>query len=255
MTDIDLSLKTRKVLGMPKLTRHAVLLTLGITLSCVVASGSVTMLWYELNGGISRLDTLIVSTMIPFTLGPICTLIGVRGRQKIQEMALENERLANTDALTGLANRRAFFTQIATPPRDQDGGAETVAFILCDIDSFKSFNDLHGHDVGDHVLKHVAHLIQSSLPSNAAIARLGGEEFVVRVADADRLDLDSLAATLIAKVAETPLRYENKRFKVTMSVGLHITTADADPDRALRHADRAMYSAKANGRNQFVRAA
>lgn len=240
---------------MPKLTRHTVLRTLCITIPCVLASAMITMLWFELNGGISRLDALIVSTLIPLISAPVCTLIGVRARQKIQEMAGENERLANTDVLTGLANRRAFFTQIAKPHLGPVTETDTVAFILCDIDSFKAFNDQHGHETGDHVLKHVAGLIQSTLPSNAGVARLGGEEFVVYVKQADRMDIDGLAAKLISTVAATPLKHDGQYHAVTMSVGLHVTTSDADPDRALRNADRAMYSAKANGRNQFVRAA
>lgn len=240
---------------MPKLTRYAILLSLGITGFSVLVSVSITLLWFGVDSDVSRSDVLFVATLIPLICGPVCTLYGVRGRQRIQELASENERLANTDMLTGLANRRAFFTQIAKP--DPRAGASTgkVAYILCDIDSFKTFNDRHGHEAGDEALKHVANVLKSALPENAYLARLGGEEFVVYVSKAHQLDVDALAARLISTVADTPLAYDGKEFNVTMSVGLHVTTTDADPDHALRNADRAMYAAKANGRNQFVRAA
>ena len=240
---------------MPKLTRYAVLLSLAVTVFSVFVSVAFTSLWFELDTDVTRTDVLTVATVIPLFCGPICTLYGVRGRQRIQELASENERLAYTDMLTGLPNRRAFFTQIATPVMTAPGALQSVAFIVCDIDNFKAFNDEYGHNVGDQVLVHIANLIKTALPESATVARLGGEEFVVFCSDTAAVDVDAVAANLVETVAATPLSFEGHLFNVTMSVGVSVSMASGDPARAIRDADRAMYEAKSKGRNQFVRAA
>lgn len=178
---------------------------------------------------------------------------------KLLKKNLEHARkAAEQDHLTGLPNRRAFegtLREAAVRARDK-GKSLSVAF--CDIDHFKQINDVHGHDVGDRILKFVGKLLADISNDTCHVARHGGEEFVMlfegqstaaacEIVDAARIDLSS--RTLINK--NTGERLET----VSFSAGIADVTAYDDAREALRAADAAMYDAKADGRNRVYIAA
>jgi diguanylate cyclase (GGDEF)-like protein len=180
----------------------------------------------------------------------------MKSREKIEQLARENERLANTDALTGLANRRAFFHHLATQFEERVAAEHPVTFIICDVDNFKLFNDSFGHATGDAVLSHVAVVIEQVLPRRAFTARIGGEEFAIRYdSRCEDSDPDDVAQRLVKAVADTPLILNGAEHRITLSVGAFVGSNHTSPEQALSSADQAMYAAKSNGRNQFVRAA
>ena len=154
---------------------------------------------------------------------------------------------APIDALTGLANRRGVFEEI-----NGRRPGEIAALAICDIDRFKAINDRYGHPVGDRVLKAVAGSINESC-SPHLVARRGGEEFVVlfeglTVARANAV-LDQALSALAARtfrVRET----DDALGAITFSAGL-VPMAGVTFDDAIRHADRALYDAKSNGRNRI----
>ena len=238
------------------LSRKAVTWVVGVTVFSVLISAGITFLWYELDSNVTRFDVLAVAITIPMICAPISTYLGMKSREKIERLAQENERIANTDALTSLANRRAFFHHISLCYENRSSSTHPVAFIICDVDNFKVFNDQYGHATGDAVLIHVAKLIQSTLPERAFLARIGGEEFAIRcdcrVEDAN---LDQIASSLVKTVSETPFLLGDSTHTVTISVGVFIGTNHSPPETALSFADKAMYEAKSKGRNQFFRAA
>jgi diguanylate cyclase (GGDEF)-like protein len=167
---------------------------------------------------------------------------------------LAHKRTSMTDALTGLANRRAFMEfaeqQLNAPVR----GA--AAFLVFDLDFFKAINDSHGHAMGDRVLRLFAQTVSAGLPRGSIVGRLGGEEFaaIVRapelraiLAAAERVRESFAAAARI--VDEIPVG-------ATVSIGLaHADARPADIEVLYERADRALYQAKALGRNRVVVAA
>ena len=238
------------------LTKRSMIWIVAVTLFSTVVSAGITQLWYVIDSDVTRMDVLAVAIVIPMICAPICTYFGMKSRQKIIQLAKENERIANTDALTGLANRRAFFNHIKTAHAPDSHASHAVTYLVCDVDNFKHFNDRHGHAAGDDVLVHVARLIQDVMPDRAFIARIGGEEFAIRLdCRTDDCDANWLADRLVDGVASQPLIREGALLNVTLSVGVYIATHEDAPERALSAADKAMYEAKSNGRNQFVLAA
>ena len=228
----------------------------GITLLSVCLSAGLTSLWYEIDANVTRQDILLVAILIPMICAPLCTYIGMKSRLKMEALALENARIANTDALTGLSNRRAFFDEIQTLSQTSQETPGPVTYFVCDIDHFKHFNDQHGHATGDAVLSHVARLIRGALPQRALIARIGGEEFAIRLNHRKgQSDANVFADRLIYRVASEPLILDGHCHTVTLSVGVFVGDQYTPAVQALKAADQAMYAAKANGRNRYVRAA
>ena len=166
--------------------------------------------------------------------------------------------LAETDPLTGCLNRRALTsaTELLQVKANADG--QSVAFAMVDLDNFKRINDLSGHVAGDNVLTEVATRIQSQLPKNALLARIGGDEFafVVPFDGARPKQIDELAAAIFETCNES-LNIRNGSTGISMSIGI-ATDCDRDendqaPDvHTLMHrADIAMYQAKKRGKNRY----
>ena len=156
-------------------------------------------------------------------------------------------RLAFFDALTGLPNRALLHDrlqhQIAASRRD----GEPIALLFLDLDRFKEINDTQGHDVGDEVLKQVALRFQSVMRPEATIARMGGDEFVVLAPRADAAAAECIAERLSGTLAQ-PIEVRGQAFVLGVSIGMVRHPEDgATPERLLRHADIAMYRAKAAG--------
>ncbi len=180
-----------------------------------------------------------------------------REREKIglrlEASLREQERIANTDELTGLRNRRYADRQLERRARagSLDTELETGVLIL-DLDHFKDVNDAHGHPVGDEVLRCAAgRLTRTSRPGDV-VARYGGEEFLVVLHDVERTTLASAAERLRECIAEQPFDVgEEHPLIVTASVGGASMPADAATlTDLLRIADRALYTAKSMGRNR-----
>ncbi len=158
------------------------------------------------------------------------------------------------DPLTGLFNRRymeeTLERELARAARRHD----TVAVGICDLDRFKDFNDIFGHDAGDLLLREVAVILKANVRQADVVCRLGGEEFVIILpgagVDVARERLDQVRQ----QVQSLSLTHRNRKLgKITISVGLAGFPQDgSSADDALRAADRALYRAKAEGRNQVV---
>jgi diguanylate cyclase (GGDEF)-like protein len=157
-------------------------------------------------------------------------------------------KLASTDPLTGLLNRRALFGSAAEACRAADAG-RTLSAIIFDIDHFKRVNDLHGHELGDTVLMGV-----SALTKGAAtiVGRLGGEEFCLL----EHCELDEaveIAEGLRRSIAELRFPHQDG-FAITCSFGVSEWENGDTIDRLLRRADVALYDAKKTGRDRVVAA-
>ena len=159
--------------------------------------------------------------------------------------------LTQRDPLTGLYNRRAFDQELARQQRQGAGRQTGLALLLADLDHFKRVNDTHGHVVGDQMLQHVARLLRAGARSTDTVARLGGEEFAIVMADTGPEAAALAAERLRALLAATPLEIDGASVPITVSIGLavgHLREGGATP--LLRRADAALYRAKAGGRDQ-----
>ncbi|MGY6499868.1 MAG: diguanylate cyclase domain-containing protein [Acidimicrobiales bacterium] len=161
------------------------------------------------------------------------------------------ERQANTDELTGLANRSAFFARLEElrirPPLGH------VGILYCDLDEFKPVNDQHGHTLGDRVLSIAAHRLTSQVRSGDLVARLGGDEFAIVCTGADADDIANLANRLVVSFRQ-PINVDRMPISLGISVGSALLdpTADLeDVDAAVDRADRALLRAKANGKDRW----
>lgn len=172
-------------------------------------------------------------------------------REKSEQLA----RIANTDHLTGLKNRRAIVEEYDAFRERwlQDG--QLIGVLLIDVDHFKAYNDHYGHQSGDRCLVDVGHALQAAAAgAGGVLGRYGGEEFIAfaHVADAEALYL--FAESLRKAVEALALPHSTRRDStgvVTVSIGASITRTDANShlDRMCSEADNALYTAKANGRN------
>ncbi|PNY80901.1 diguanylate cyclase [Deinococcus koreensis] len=156
------------------------------------------------------------------------------------------ERQANEDALTGLANRRAFDRTIERLVR----GAQ-LSVIVCDIDHFKSVNDRFSHLVGDEVLRQVARLLRSGLRQGDLLARYGGEEFVILMQGTDVQTTVQIAERLRRLVEQYAWTSIRPGLHLTLSLGAATTDGERSVAELVEGADLALYRAKAAGRNQL----
>ncbi len=180
--------------------------------------------------------------------------VSERGRS--DQLTADLEILATTDGLTALLNRRHFKSLACAEWARFQRYGRPLSLMLLDIDKFKSVNDRFGHDVGDLVIKAVAHICQSTKRQPDVLARLGGEEFVLLLPETDETSAETAAERLRKSVQDHPLTLpDGTTLQVTISVGI----ADAALSMSsfevlLKRADEALYEAKRSGRNKIVRA-
>ena len=160
-------------------------------------------------------------------------------------------KLTVVDGLTGLNNHRHFQERLNDEiVRARRYGRE-ISLVLLDIDHFKSFNDIYGHQVGDRVLKHLSSIIKEQIRATDFAARYGGEEFVVILSETDYTGSRIFAERLRKKVIETPFILPNgERAFITISLGFATFPENAgDKDELIGNADKALYFSKEHGRN------
>ncbi|MDJ0278328.1 diguanylate cyclase [Sphingomonas sp. 2R-10] len=177
------------------------------------------------------------------------TVIG----QRTQELRAANvtlERLASTDPLTGLANRRTMMTMLAAARENAIRSGRPYVVAMIDIDHFKRINDAHGHQIGDLVLEAVAARIAASVRTVDCVARYGGEEIAILFADAEPHEAWATTDRLREEIADTPIEARGLSVSVTVSGGVAAASPDTSPAAMLHHADLALYRAKRGGRNR-----
>ena len=158
------------------------------------------------------------------------------------------EQLVFEDPLTGLLNRRAILSQLDATVSGARRHGRDLSVLMIDIDHFKSFNDQHGHPVGDQVLVTVAHRLRDRLRAEDWLGRLGGEEFVAVLPDTDPDDAQRVAEDLRSCVEQIRVPTGGQEVSVTVSIGW-ATLDDEDAEALVHRADEALYAAKDAGRN------
>ncbi len=173
----------------------------------------------------------------------------LRAADRITSMQAELLRLARTDPLSCLLNRRAF-VEVGQRMLERAYSGHPLSLVICDLDKFKTINDEHGHDIGDLVLKRVSEALQSTAE---AAGRLGGEEFALLV-EGHLDETIELAEDLRQSVGELAINAGKETIGVTCSIGVAEWKPSDTLDLLMRRADVALYEAKRLGRNRVVTA-
>jgi diguanylate cyclase (GGDEF)-like protein len=161
------------------------------------------------------------------------------------------ERDATVDSLTGLKNRRALDEMLTRVAARFTRSGDPISLMLLDVDHFKRFNDDFGHAAGDHVLRFIGEILTSALRPMDVAARFGGEEFVILLPDTALAGAVIAAERLKTAIAKAPITFDDRVLNgVTASIGVAALVGHDGPEPWLRAADRALYRAKANGRNR-----
>ena len=167
---------------------------------------------------------------------------------------LETTRIqAMKDALTELPNRQAYNEHIEREYSRWKRRAYPLSIAICDVDHFKSINDNLGHLRGDKVLKLVARELSRRVRSEDFVARYGGEEFVIVMPDTDEPSAVAAVEKVRACIEECPFNFNNERLVVTASFGVTSFSENDTIESCFERADKALYKAKASGRNKVVR--
>jgi len=180
---------------------------------------------------------LVIATPIAYSIGHTHLELF-----RAKELA---DNLSRIDSLTGLSNRRALIDDA------ESSLAEVLALAIFDVDRFKGVNDAYGHLVGDAALRTVGRMMQEELGGVGLVARIGGEEFALLTS---RASLENMVERLLAfrdRLRATPILIDDITLRVTVSAGIVLRENGDGFDRLYGLADRALYEAKAAGRNQF----
>ncbi|MCB1177447.1 MAG: GGDEF domain-containing protein, partial [Leptospiraceae bacterium] len=171
----------------------------------------------------------------------------------INKLNKELRKLADIDPLTGLFNRRALFDS-AVPSLEKRYQPEDYFGIgLLDLDNFKKINDKYGHAAGDFVLVQFSDIILKQIRKFDIVARFGGEEFVVLIIDKDKNSIKEVFENIRSSLESTDIQFQNYTFHATVSIGMLIKNGnDFIFEECLHFADKALYKAKAKGRNCIV---
>jgi len=189
----------------------------------------------------------------------------MKKKQDIKELEKEIERLrhlAYYDELTDIYNRRGFlnitgkaFKSISlrrTEIERRVGFQIPFSVIFFDIDDFKKINDLHGHEVGDRVLRNIGKTLQSSLRPSDFYGRWGGEEFTIALIGADLETGRIVAEKLKSQIEQIKIITKGKKINVTASFGVAVYNKEKKLLEIIKKADQAMYKAKKQGKNRVV---
>ena len=176
-----------------------------------------------------------------------CVMI-IRDISHSKQMTSEMEHRAQHDALTDLYNRHAFEKALA-----KSTSTESYQHILCylDLDQFKIINDTCGHTAGDELLRQLSAELIKGVRKTDTLARLGGDEFGILIHDCDIDEAFKIATKIKSTIVEHTFHWEDKTFRLGVSIGLSTINPSTSPTQAMQHADAACFSAKEQGRNRI----
>lgn len=163
------------------------------------------------------------------------------------------EELSQTDGLTQLHNRRHWQLCMEKEFERHSRYGDTSTLVMIDIDHFKQVNDKYGHPAGDKVIQHIAYILKQSLRETDCAGRYGGEEFAVVLSKTTAEEALHFTERLRQRIEESEVAFENRLIKVTVSLGINDLNPQIDNSSSwLSGADKALYTAKQEGRNKSV---
>ncbi|NNH33957.1 GGDEF domain-containing protein, partial [Rhizobium sp. SEMIA 4085] len=174
-----------------------------------------------------------------------CRMVMERSEKHLRALSL-------TDSLTGVWNRRGLFARFDAMHEKAFDDKRQIAVLLFDLDHFKRVNDRFGHQAGDAVLSAFARTARQFVPDNV-FGRMGGEEFAAFAIVSDQMEAEALAESIRAEFCRVPVATGEAIVPATVSIGIALSSAaETNMDKLISAADRALYAAKAAGRNCSV---
>lgn len=170
----------------------------------------------------------------------------------LEHANIELNTLATTDSLTGIYNRRHFFTLSKNEASKKSRHNRHLSVMMIDIDFFKKINDTYGHAAGDVALKSLIDTIHGARRNYDIVGRLGGEEFAICSPDANLEGAKVLAERIRSMCEDMSVHFQEHNFSITVSIGITELRDNEDFDTALQRSDELLYKAKENGRNQII---
>jgi diguanylate cyclase (GGDEF)-like protein len=224
-----------------------IVLVVAIPLS-ILSAGTIVA---SLTGSPLDAAGLLAAIAIPVLLGGPATFIMAARQQQLATANRRLERLASTDELTRILNRRAFTTLVD----DYLAGGPSMAavpegaFLVIDADHFKHINDRHGHDMGDEALQKIARQIKANVREGDIVGRIGGEEFGVLLVGATYAIAETVAERLRTAISGIDFHPHGVEHKLSISVGGAAFGGPLAFSDLYRVADQRLYAAKKAGRN------
>jgi diguanylate cyclase (GGDEF)-like protein len=225
--------------GLRRYVIHLAAVCVAIALAVDVAN----QLTFFVDWATSLRSWAITVTLVLALAVPISRTIG-RAHLELYRAKLLADELSRTDQLTGLPNRRAFMDALLS------ARPEALALVIVDIDWFKRVNDTYGHLAGDAVIRSLGQMMAAELSPFGSVARVGGEEFALVSSGASAEALSARLNAFRDRVGSTPILANGSAVSVTISAGIALRGHGDTFDRLFSDADRALYAAKASGRNR-----
>ncbi|MBX3724489.1 MAG: diguanylate cyclase [Xanthomonadales bacterium] len=169
-----------------------------------------------------------------------------------RRVARELERAAGTDAVTGLANRRAMLERLQEALAHSRETGQPLTLVMADVDHFKAINDRHGHDAGDAVLVAIGERLAATLRSQDTLARWGGEEFLLLLPATGLTAGHAIAERLRKAISATPFTVAGEAVMLTITQGVATARPGMSAQSLIKAADQALYAGKRRGRDQVV---
>lgn len=202
-------------------------------------------------------SSLIVTVIIMTAVLGFLFVLMLHGAKQLRRAHEHMQELASTDGLTNLLNRRFLVTRAEEEfarirrIRTGDYSAPSFGVIMLDIDHFKKVNDVHGHLVGDEILRQLARRIRDCIRKYEIAGRYGGEEFIIIAPNANLKEAQAIAERIWKAVREDPFETNGQKLHVTVSIGVScLTLDDTSVENVIKRADEALYIAKADGRDR-----
>ncbi|MBP88167.1 MAG: hypothetical protein CMJ64_15865 [Planctomycetaceae bacterium] len=205
------------------------------------------LIWFTLNHGpeVYSKSFLLISFCVVLLVGVLALGHVLRQQRQIEAHLVD----ARTDALTGLANRRAFDEELSRRLAQRQRQGTPLCLMIIDVDRFKSFNDHLGHLEGDAILKEIADTLLGAARHMDIVARLGGDEFAVILPGSNLDEAGKAAERFRRAISDNPTRCTIDRNSPTISSGVVEAQLDDDVVSLIKRADSALYAAKEAGRN------
>lgn len=194
---------------------------------------------------------LVFTGLAALTAVPLAVVAGLRERRKWRSYEAVRS-VAAVDPLTGLLNRRSFSVSLDEELKRMSRTGHSAAIILFDLDRFKKLNDQFGHHLGDEVLTKIASIAYAELRNPFdRLARWGGEEFIILLHDMTEDNAKLVCERLRVRIEQLEIEHKGADVPVTASFGGSLLHPNQPFEEALNRADKALYSAKSNGRNRI----
>lgn len=204
---------------------------------------------FKSNNG-SFLSYFIITLLYVLAIIPSFIIALLLGRKRMMHEELIHN--ANYDLLTGLPNRSLFYDRLSQVFAYSQRYENKFVVLFMDLDDFKMVNDTLGHEIGDTLLKQVAHRLTGVIRSSDTLARLGGDEFTAILQNIDNANDTEKAVKMIINEISKPFDVDGNKINIGISVGVSFFPADANNIETLvNKADNAMYVAKSNGKNSY----